>query len=478
VNAFPLPDTPRDKSTIGLKLFVWFGFLIGYIALLNIFLWKAISPNPNEFPTEHAFFLYRSSYLFSGSAPTLPVLLLGGALAVYLISAFERMIFYKPRIPSLPQCDESTRCPNPTVLRTLDRLLSEPLNQWRFALLAGSVLLFLLFHWVVQDANPRSLAHGRLDTIIDLLSGCVAVLLIFDLFMAMATWFLLRTDCLLPLGRSPLRWGFTWIKGWSWKRIWAPGAMSPERIYDYLVRISEANRRAMKDAPLEAEFAALRDALAKSPRYTDWANDVTTRLGSIHERLALTASEKLNGLQEIWSKDFGPITGTDVQERGLSQGLPLNPGLFDIKGQGFSGPWRESQDRVANEEFVALLYLGYIRMVLLQIRNRVLVASAMYVLLLWSLTSYPFLNHHYILVGLISLLVILSASSLWIYSQMHRDDILSRTTETHSGSLGLEFFLKVSSIIGIPLLTLIASQFPGVSNLVFSWLEPGLSSMK
>jgi hypothetical protein len=133
---------------------------------------------------------------------------------------------------------------------------------------------------------------------------------------------------------------------------------------------------------------------------------------------------------------------------------------------------------MAMEEFVALLYLGYIRMVLLQIRTRIITATGMYILLLWALTSYPFLNHHSIIIGLTCLLIALATSVIWMYSQMHRDEILSRTTEGTPGKLDTDFFTKILSMVGIPALTLIASQFPEVSNTIFSWLEPGLSSIK
>jgi hypothetical protein len=57
---------------------------------------------------------------------------------------------------------------------------------------------------------------------------------------------------------------------------------------------------------------------------------------------------------------------------------------------------------------------------------------------------------------------------------MHRDDILSRTTETTPGKLESAFFVKTLTTIGIPLLTLIASQVPEFSDVIFSWIEPGL----
>jgi hypothetical protein len=199
-------------------------------------------------------------------------------------------------------------------------------------------------------------------------------------------------------------------------------------------------------------------------------------LGLLHKELAISASKKLEELQEIWATDHGPITGSEAPERGLAREVPLNGEFFGNPGDDTN--WKETHDRIAKGEFVALLYLGYIRMVLLQVRNRILTASAMYILLLWALTSYPFLNHHYVLIGLSCIIALLAASTIFIYAQMHRDDILSRTTETHSGKLDADFFTKVISMVDLPFLTLIASQFPEISNLVFSWLEPGLSSVR
>ncbi len=50
---------------------------------------------------------------------------------------------------------------------------------------------------------------------------------------------------------------------------------------------------------------------------------------------------------------------------------------------------------------------------------------------------------------------------------MFRDDILSRTTETAIGKLDGGFWEKIIPVLGIPLLTLIASQFSGGQQLPF-----------
>lgn len=129
-------------------------------------------------------------------------------------------------------------------------------------------------------------------------------------------------------------------------------------------------------------------------------------------------------------------------------------------------------DRTAGQEFAALLYFGYIRVLLIQIRDRIVTVVITYVLLLWALTSYPWMNRHAILISLCLLLALISAAALNIYSAMHRDDILSHTTETEPGNLDPEFFGKVIPTIDIPLMTLVATQFPALSNFICSWVEP------
>ena len=74
-------------------------------------------------------------------------------------------------------------------------------------------LLLALCFLGLGDVSPRSLTGGRFDVVIDSLAGLVIFLLLYDLVSAVMAWFLLRSDCLLPLSRSPLRWGFTLDQG-------------------------------------------------------------------------------------------------------------------------------------------------------------------------------------------------------------------------------------------------------------------------
>ena len=112
------------------------------------------------------------------------------------------------------------------------------------------------------------------------------------------------------------------------------------------------------------------------------------------------------------------------------------------------------------------------------IRNRIGTSAGLYILLLWALTGYPWMNRHGILLQMSALLGLLAIITIVIYSEMQRDEILSRTTETTTGKIDSAFFLKILSVVGIPALSLVASQFPEFSNAIFSWLMPGLTTVR
>jgi hypothetical protein len=63
-------------------------------------------------------------------------------------------------------------------------------------------------------------------------------------------------------------------------------------------------------------------------------------------------------------------------------------------------------------------------------------------------------------------------------SGIARDPILSRISGTTPGELGAEFYLKLVSYVALPVLGLLASAFPSISNFLFSWIEPTLEAIR
>jgi hypothetical protein len=133
-----------------------------------------------------------------------------------------------------------------------------------------------------------------------------------------------------------------------------------------------------------------------------------------------------------------------------------------------------SQKRLAAcEQFLALQYTTFIQIVLVRIRTMIIAIGGVYVLLLVALSSYPFQPQVLIRVSLLILFVFVVATVGTVYAQMHRDATLSNITNS-KGSLGTDFWMKIISFVALPGLGLVASQFPELSNLLYSWVEPAM----
>jgi len=76
------------------------------------------------------------------------------------------------------------------------------------------------------------------------------------------------------------------------------------------------------------------------------------------------------------------------------------------------------------------------------------------------------------------LFLILGAAIVVVYSQMHRDATLSLVTDTKPGELGMDFWLKLIGFGAGPALGLLATIFPELPGSLFSWLQPGIDSIK
>jgi len=134
-------------------------------------------------------------------------------------------------------------------------------------------------------------------------------------------------------------------------------------------------------------------------------------------------------------------------------------------------------DVKAAERFVCFVYLNFILMVLLRLRTFAFSAAGFYILIMVSLTSYPFEPRLAIRSFLIFLLLAIPAVVVTVYAQIHADPTLSRITNTKAGELGIDFWLRVGSVAALPALTLLAAQFPEVGGFLFSWIRPAIDAL-
>ena len=128
-------------------------------------------------------------------------------------------------------------------------------------------------------------------------------------------------------------------------------------------------------------------------------------------------------------------------------------------------------------EFVALRFVAVIRYISVQMRNMLAVMSFSFVLLVLALESYPFQPRQRISWWILSSFLALGASILLVFRGLSNDLILKRLTAGRPGKIDSTILWPAIKFGALPLLTVLASQFPALSNFLFSWLEPALDSL-
>jgi hypothetical protein len=130
------------------------------------------------------------------------------------------------------------------------------------------------------------------------------------------------------------------------------------------------------------------------------------------------------------------------------------------------------------EEFVCLPYMGFVQNILGRMRSMVMSILWLFVATAIAISSYPFDPRQGLSGTILALFILLGGIIFYVYAQMHRDATLSHITNTTPGELGADFWFKILSFGIAPLLGLLTTVFPGIADFVFSWLQPGLQSIK
>jgi hypothetical protein len=130
------------------------------------------------------------------------------------------------------------------------------------------------------------------------------------------------------------------------------------------------------------------------------------------------------------------------------------------------------------EELVCLTYLGFIQNVLGRMRTLVMGMLWVFIAMTLSISSYPFDPRPAVSATLIVLFVVLGAVISLVYAGIHRDATLSRVTNKIPGELGGEFWFKLIGLGLGPLIGLLTTVFPELSDFLFAWLQPSMSAFK
>ena len=132
----------------------------------------------------------------------------------------------------------------------------------------------------------------------------------------------------------------------------------------------------------------------------------------------------------------------------------------------------------AAEEFVCLQYIAFIQNVLARMRTMVLSMGLLFVSVCLAISLYPFVPRTQIGLWMGADLVLIAASVVYVYAGMERDTTLSYITNTTPGRLGTQFYIKTGTFLAGPILGLLTTQFPAISEFVLGFLQPGLDAIR
>jgi hypothetical protein len=475
-------------------------------------------------PSFRMFWSTRVLHLASGLSPILPMLLLMIAGYWWMWASLKGIALVDLRRPRLPKQEDLPTGTYRISDSEADQLrnVSHPLYfTWQGV--TGTIVLAVGVLAVADRTHPVQTIEGvAYDWGYALLLALMVVTLLGCLLKLVLTWFKCR-QILVGLDRLPLRHSFSRMKRLSWKSLWTPGGSSLRETYKIMSRAIEnlvrlqnmiddwsvpirLNARMAARAQVcitlrcrkkiyesyercieSQDFSRMHNKDQKSERKSGtfvpvhtpeliealcrrwkqkWLNhqvqanelqSLVKLVESLQKEMARTTAVLIKQvLPEWWSEDTGTVVSED--ERFKQEYLP---------------PYR-----ALAEEFAAITYVNFLSSVLLRIRNLVICAGVLYALIVMSVSVYPFEPHSTIQTTMVTLLFVMALVIGYVYAEMHREAILSRLTSTKVGELGWDFWLKFASAAVIPVVSLVAGQFPEVNRFLFSWLEPALQAVK
>ncbi len=128
--------------------------------------------------------------------------------------------------------------------------------------------------------------------------------------------------------------------------------------------------------------------------------------------------------------------------------------------------------------FVAMHFTPFLLYSIRQIQNLVWFLSLGFVSLAVSMNADSPQSPQLISRFLLGLFLLIAVTMWRCLAGIERDPILSRIEGTKAEQLSAEFYFKLLAYGALPVLGLLASEFPSIANFLFSWIEPTLAALR
>ena len=476
-----------------------FLMLVLYLVGMGVFYRFVVTPAEWALRPENRFLTYwRAMHLGSGVSPVVPIfaILIGLYLTFwYMLHGLALFGADKPCLPGREQLALTFESKKGKEKQYFLRMFSQEdagksieegaisLNLKVSIACAVLVAVFFCTPWEVAGGVPiRSLGSERYSIIFLVgLDICCSVALA-EAWRFYKTWEELRR-LLAFIDRIALRRTLIALRGFSWGSVWKMSGNVLEVRYKVISRQMECMNHTI--ASLEAQprlftggvyeaWQSLLEMRASGMKFARWYTENYRKtfagdLASFREFQKRSANASGCLLAKVlvpaWRKEeksliaAAPHEANDETERHV--------------------PAQAEDEHIRNaEEFVCLNYMGFVQNVLGRLRTMAITMVVLFVAATVAVSTYPFDPRQALSVVLIAMFVITGGVIVKVYAEMHRNATLSHVTNTKPGELGSEFWFKILGFGFAPLIGLLARIFPGLTDVVFSWLQPGISSLK
>ncbi len=433
---------------------------------------------------------YRSVHLTSGVSPVVSLIALLAGFYWWFWQSLAGLALLGNGRPVLPRSvQERISKVGNRLAEGIERaaIPFPPFGKQTFLLYILPLFLVLLLAVVLQrawtqafDMVLHSMENTAFNRTFHVLVAIALYLILLEANQFYSTWLVLKR-LLQALDRYPLRRTFAALQGLSMRSLWRFSGTSSRARYKIFSRQMESllHLRNELDAPESAKCGtiALRDSVRTTweaghhfiGKRADADNDVAMVNDTPAKAIRLT----FRACSEVVLED---LLVPEWEEERCSLAVQETP------AEGSSAHERiklsDKPPVQAGEEFVCLTYVGYLQNLLGRMRTMVLSMAGLFAAIALSVGFYPFTPRPTISIALLFLLLLIGAVVGAVFAGLDRDSTLSHITNTEPGTLGTHFWLRMLSFVGVPALGLIVAQFPEITDFVFSWITPTMSSMK
>jgi len=465
---------------------VWITFPL---LLLAIALWAGLSifygSDPNAVPTA-----YRAVHLTSGVSPMVSLLVILAGFYWWFWLTLSGLALLGQGRPVLPR-----RAGLPPAFARISDEMARNIEAFAIPLPSPSIgkgifyffplALLVLQFWILRrssadglDLMLHSLENVPFDRALQATFGIAFYLAVLECAQLLSTWLSLKR-LLLALNRTPLRRTFFALQGLSMRSLWSmSGTSSRSRytIFSHQLESLHHLRNVIQSfyardsgdenirTVIDDTWRLGREFIEKVSSTADLAMINNPSGRRMRKTLRRCTEQVFNKL--IFPQWFSEMRTLDLAENG-KQASSTEVLLL-------------SEDEVTRhaEEFVCLTYVSYLQNLLGRMRTMVLSIIGLFAAIAFSLAFYPYTPRPAIVLSLLFLLLVVGSVVAFVYAGLSRDATVSHITNTEPGALGMDFWVRIASFVGIPMMGLLAAQFPGITDFLVSWIEPSLNTVK